>query len=140
MTIQTVTLNMPEPIYQRARRAADALKRPLESLLVDTLDSTLPWLDDVPAEMTGELAAMALLSDEALRGMANYAMQEERQEILHDLLDAQGRGELDELGQSELTALMAEHGRYILRRAKAVALLLARGQPIPSLTPIPSPS
>ena len=131
MALQTVTLNMPESVYQRAKQAADVLKRPVEDVIVDTLASTLPSLDDVPTEMVGELAAMAHLSDEALRGLVNNVMPEERQELLHDLLDEQGRGELDESGQRELAALMAEYGRHMLRRAKAVALLIARGRPVP---------
>ena len=49
MTVQTVTLNMPEALYQRAKQAADVLKRPVEDIIVDTLASTLPLLDDVPA-------------------------------------------------------------------------------------------
>lgn len=138
MTVQTVTLNMPESVYQRAKLAADVLKRPLEDIIVDTLASTLPLLDDAPAEMAGELAAMAYLSDEALQGLANNVMLEERQAILHKLLDEQGRSELDEAGQRELAALMAEYGRHMLRRAKAVALLLARGRPVPTLISLPS--
>ena len=138
MTVQTVTLNMPESLYQRAKQAADVLKQPLEDVIVDTLASTLPLLDDVPAEMVGELAAMAHLSDEALQGLANNVMLVERQELLHNLLDEQSRGELDELSQRELAALMAEYGRHMLRRAKAVALLIARGRPVPALAALPS--
>jgi len=137
MTIQTVTLNMPESVYQRAKQAADVLKRPVEDVIVDALASTLPSLDDVPAEMVSELAAMLHLSDEALQGLAYAAMPEERQELLHDRLDEQGRGELDASGQRELATLMAEYGRHMLRRAKAVALLIARGRPVPALAAIP---
>jgi hypothetical protein len=127
---------MPEAIYQRAKQAADILNRPLEEVIVDTLASNLPSLDDVPAEMASELAAMAHLSDEALQGLANNVMQEERQALLHQRLDEQGRGELDEAGQRELAALIAEYGRYMLRRAKAVALLIGRGRPVPTLIPV----
>ena len=70
MTAQTVTLNIPEAIYQSAKRAAEALKRPVEDMIVDTLTATFPLLDDVPAEMIGEIAAMVHLSDEALQGLA----------------------------------------------------------------------
>ena len=136
MTAQTVTLNIPEAIYQSAKRAAEALKRPIEDMIVDTLIATLPLLDDVPAEMIGEIAAMVHLSDEALQGLANSAMPLERQELLHDLLDQQGRGKLDEIGQQQLAMLMAEYGRHMVRRAKAMALLMARGKPLPKLTPI----
>lgn len=138
MAVQTVTLSIPEPIYQRARQAAEVLQRPLEDVIVDTLATTLPTLDDVPAEMVSELVAMAHLSDEALQGLANNAMADKRQELLSHLLDEQGRGELNEAGQRELAALMAEYGRAMLRRAKAVALLIARGRPVPALVSVTS--
>jgi hypothetical protein len=138
MTVQTLTLNIPEPIYQRARKAAEVLQRPVEDVIVDTLATTLPALDDAPAEMVSELAAMAHLSDEALQGLANNVMAEERQELLDHLLDEQGRRVLNEAGQRELAALMAEYSRAMLRRAKAIALLIARGRPVPPLAAIPS--
>jgi hypothetical protein len=138
MSVQTLTLSIPEPIYQRARQAAEVLQRPVEDVIVDTLATILPNLDDAPVEMVSELAAMAHLSDEALQGLANNVMAEERQELLDQLLNEQGRGALDEAGQRELASLMAEYGRAMLRRAKAVALLIARGRPVPALTPIPS--
>jgi len=138
MSTQAVTLNLPEPVYQRAKQAADILQRPLEDVIVDTLASTLPALDDVPAEMVSEVAAMAHLSDEALQGLANNVMLIGRQELLDRLLAEQGRGELGEEGQRELAALMAEYGRHILRRAKAVALLIARGRPVPTLLSLPA--
>ncbi len=140
MTLQSVTLHLPEPVYQRAKHAADVLQRPVEDLIIDTLTSTLPVLDDVPTEMVSEIAAMTHLSDEALQGLATSALRPERQTSLSELLDKQGRGELDEAEQRELAALMAEYGRSMLRRAKAVALLLARGKPVPVLTLLPPTS
>ena len=137
MTVQSVTLRLPEPVYQRAKHAADVLQQPVEDLIIDTLTSTLPVLDDVPTEMVSEIAAMTHLSDEALQGLATSTLRPERQTLLSELLDKQGRGEVDEAEQRELAALMAEYGRLILRRAKAVALLLARGKPVPVLTPLP---
>ena len=137
MSIQAITLRMPEAIYQRAKHAADLLQKPMEEVIVNTLASTLPLLDDVPEEMASEVAVMAQLSDEALQGMANGTMLMERQELLHNRLDQQGRGELDEAGQRELTALMAESGRAMLRRAKAVALLMARGHTVPAIITSP---
>jgi hypothetical protein len=134
MNVQPITLSMPEAIYQRAKHAADLLQKPMEEVIVDTLASTLPLLDDVPAEMASEVAAMAQLSDEALQGLANGTMLVERQALLHQLLEQQGQGALAEPAQRELASLMAEYGRSMLRRAKAVALLLARGRTVPALS------
>ena len=81
MTLQSVTLQLPESVYQRAKHAADALQQPVEDLIIDTLISTLPVLDDVPAEMVSEIAAMTHLSDEALQGLATSTLRPERQTL-----------------------------------------------------------
>ena len=83
---------------------------------------------------------MSHLSDEALQGLAANTLRPERQELLSELLDKQGQGTLGEDDQPQLAALMAEYGRSMLRRAKAIALLLARGKPIPALSSLPSAS
>lgn len=140
MSVQAITLNLPDIVYQRAKQAADVLKRPLEDVLVNTLATTLPALDDAPLEMASELATLAQLSDEALQGLANSLLPGARQERLDQLLDQQGLGDLDEAGHRELKSLTAECGRHILRRAEAVALLLARGCSAPQLVPISSKS
>jgi len=121
MTVRAITLHVPDATYRRAHRAAKAMQRPVEELLVDTLSATLPALDDVPVEMEPELAALAYLSDDTLWVVARATMSAERQQQLHDLLDAQGRGELNQTGQRQLVALMAEYGRTMLRRAKALS-------------------
>jgi predicted nucleotidyltransferase len=131
MTVQTVTLTMPDVVYQRAQRAAEALRRPVEDLLVDTLTATLPPLDDVPVEMTSEIVAMTHLSDDALYGLATSTLPQERQDLMHDLLDQQERGVLKEADRRQLVALVAESNRALLRRSKAAALLVARGKPLP---------
>ncbi len=137
--MQAVTLNMPEPLYQRAKHAAELLRKPLAETLVDTLETTLPKLpvlDEVPQEMKNELAAMAHLSNEALQNLANSVMTDARQQLLHDLLDEQNQGAITEVGQRTLVELMSEYGRQVLRRAQAAALLMARGQ-TPVLNPLP---
>lgn len=133
MTVQSVTLQLPDPVYQRAKHAAAVLQQPVEDLIIDTLASTLPVLDDVPTEMVSEIAAMSHLSDEALQGLATTTLRPERQELLSELLDKQGQGALKEEDQGQLVALMAEYGRSMLRRAKAVALRSAREKPVPAL-------
>ena len=141
MSVQAITLNLPEVVYRRAELAARSLKRPLEEVLIETLATTLPQpslSNDVPAGMVVEIATMAGLSDEALLGLVNSLLPAERQAALSQLLDQQGRGELDQAGERELSELTAECGRHLLRRAKAVALLMARGRLAPELLPLPS--
>ncbi len=127
MTFQTVTLKMPAPVYQRAQRAATALQRPMEEVLVDTLNVALPPLDDVPQEMVSELAAMISLTDEALWHIARSVMPTKRQTMLHSLSSAQRERELTPAETRKLRELQQEYGRFTLRKAQAYALLHHRG-------------
>jgi hypothetical protein len=131
--MQTITLQVPDNIYQRARRTSEVLQRPTEKMLVEAIAAALPPLEDTPPEMAGELAAMALLSDEMLESIARATLSPERQHQLDDWLDAQQRGELDQAGQHQLAAAMAEYGRTLLRRSHAIGLLLRRGRQAPPL-------
>jgi hypothetical protein len=47
MTVQTITLRLPEPLYRTARQIAQVTKRPIETVLQDSLSAVLPPLDDV---------------------------------------------------------------------------------------------
>jgi hypothetical protein len=140
--MQAVTLEVPEPIYLRAKRAADFLAKPVEEMIVNTLDTVLPRvtppveLDDIPPAIRSEFAAMGWLSNEALQGVANCVMSDASQERLNDLLDEQNRGLLTTEAKSELTGLVNEYLRNVLRRSHAAALLVQRGQ-TPILNPLP---
>jgi hypothetical protein len=130
MSLHTVTLKIPEKTYRRANKVAKVLRKSIEDVVTDAVGANLPDLDDVPREMEAELAAMAYLSNEALLALANAAMDETRQELLQTHLESQGRNELHQNEQRQLASLMAEYGQTMLRRAKAMALLLERGHPV----------
>ena len=66
MTVQTITLRLPEPLYRTARQIAQVTKRPIETVLQDSLSAVLPPLDDVEPNEAAELARLALLDDAAL--------------------------------------------------------------------------
>ncbi len=127
MSLQTITLTMPEPVLGRVKRSADALRRPLEEFIVETLNAALPRIDDIPPQMSDELAAMRELSDEKLWAMARSMMPAKQQARLRALSAAQRERALapDEL--QKLDALLQTYGRTTLRKAQAYALLHERG-------------
>jgi len=127
MNFQTVTLNMPAPVYQRAQRAAEALRRPMEEIIVETLGVALPPLDDVPPEMVSELATMSALPDDALWKAARGVMPTKQQTRFRTLSAAQQKRSLNRNEKQELNELRQEYGRVMLRKAQAYALLRQRG-------------
>lgn len=127
MVFQSITLNMPEQVYRRAKRAADALQRPIEEVILDTLNAALFPIDDAPPEMEGELATMSGLPDEALWNAAQNVMPAIRQSRFRALSEAGGKRLLKTSEKSELDELRKEYGMMTLRKAHAYALLRRRG-------------
>ena len=119
----TITLELPEALASRAGRAAQAVHRPLEEVIIAMLDGVLPSLDDVPADMQAELVQMTWLDDGALLSIAEGMMSGEDQQRLVDL------GGLDTLvaaEEEELNALRNSYGKATLRKARALELLSVR--------------
>lgn len=127
MTFQTITLNIPARVYQRVQRAAEAVQSPIEKVIVETLDTALPSLDDVPPEMVDELAAMSTLSDKSLWQAARSMMSAKQQARLQRLSALQQERPLKPAEVRQLDGLVNEYGRVTLRKAHAYALLHKRG-------------
>lgn len=133
MTVQTITLRLPEPIYRTARQMALVARRPIEAVLQDSLAAMLPPLDDVGPDEAIELAGLALLSDAALWQEARALITQAEQIEMQDLLDRQGTGTLQPTEQSRLHELMRIYGRLMVRKAHACLLLARRGYRVPAL-------
>ena len=131
MTVQTITLRLPEPLYRTARQIAQVTKRPIETVLQDSLSAVLPPLDNVEPNEAAELARLALLDDAALWGEARTLMPRAEQTELQDLLDRQGSKALTTVEQARLRELMHVYGQLMVRKAHAYLLLARRGYRVP---------
>jgi hypothetical protein len=131
MSSQTITLDLPDHLYQAATRLAQATQRPLHDVLQDTLAHALPPLDDVSPEEADVLAHMSSLDDPALWQASRATMLEGQQDELRTLLDAQGTGDLTPDQAERLQGLMDEYGRLLVRQAHAWLLLARRGYRVP---------
>jgi len=131
MTVQSVTLQLPEALMQRARQAADALRYPVEDVLTSALAAALPDVEDVPAAMQSELARMTWLNDRELWWIARSTMSEANQQRLSELAEAQMQRPLTAQESQVLTVLREDYRRVTLKKARAYALLSMRGgQPL----------
>jgi hypothetical protein len=124
---QTVTIHLPEAFYERMQRAAQMQQRSLEKFLLDAAITGTPLLDDLPLELTDEMAALALVNDAGLWRVARQTLSSEKQEQLDTLLQKRGRGELRPEEQPVLDELLSEYEHVILARAHAAVLLKQRG-------------
>lgn len=133
MTVATsITLQLPEQLYQRLVNAAQAMQRPLEAVILHALEVGSPpdW-DDVPEAFQVDLAALEQLDDASLWAIAlgrNSAIEITRYD---ELLDCNREGVLTDAERLELTTLHTQADRFMLRKAQAAALLRWRGHQVP---------
>ncbi|WP_437755689.1 hypothetical protein [Sorangium sp. So ce1389] len=130
MATQSVTLNLPEPLYQRLKRRAEQAQRAVEDELLDVVAAAVPVGDDLPAELTEALSPLALLDDEALWRAARTRLSSETAEELEQLHHKRQREGLSASEAERAAALLRHYERVMLVRAQAAALLKERGHDI----------
>lgn len=127
----TVTLNIPENLYEQLRRQALANKQSVDELAQQTLSRYLPAMleveNDLPPDLQDELKAMEQLSNAALWSLAKGQLGEEEQKELENLRDAQRDRLLTAEEQKRQQTLLRAYDELLLRRSHAAVLLQARG-------------
>ena len=131
MTMNSVTLQLPESSYKRAQRAAMLLNRSIEDFLESMLNSSLPALDDAPTKLETEMAQLPTLLDDDLWRVARSQMRAEDEALLHDLLDLKAEQKLSTEEAQQLKNLHHEAGRLMVLKSQAYALLHERGYVVP---------
>jgi hypothetical protein len=128
MSHYSVTLPVPDYIYDRARQIAENTSQSIEAVLLQQLqDAFTASLPDLAPEEQRELEVLTYLSDDALWTIAREQMPTDRQARLQTLMEANSQGTLDDARQAELEALVVQGQRLSVRKAQAAALLTERG-------------
>jgi len=125
----TVTLQVPESLYQRLVNTANAVGRSLDDIILQALTVGSPpdW-HDVPEEFQTELAALDRLDNESLWKIAQSRKTPTEMERYTLLLEKNQEGNLTEAEQLELAKLRHEADLFMLRKAQAAVLLRWRGE------------
>jgi len=129
MTAHTITLTLPEPIYQHLQSQAQIITRSLNDVIFQILWKSLPpeVEEDLPFNYRMELESMAHLSDEVLWQIAESTMNQDKV-ALYDILLARHKAEqLTPIGKKWLTQLREDAEQLMLRKAHAYAILKNRG-------------
>ncbi|MDY6939551.1 MAG: hypothetical protein SWY16_18110 [Cyanobacteriota bacterium] len=133
MTVETVTLQIPEPLYQRFLNTARATGEPLEAVMMRVLQvGSPPAWDDIPEEFQAEIAALDKLNDDRLWEVSRSRKTPADLERYNRLLERNQDGTIAEAERWELLQLRREADLFILRKAQAAALLRWRDQAVPS--------
>lgn len=129
---QLLSIELPEELYERVRRAAAATNQPMETTLAAIVRGATPSLDKVPPQYRAELEAMEVLGDDELGDITQAGLSAAKQRRLAYLLRVKQEGGLTNRQQSGLAELQSEADRLMLRRAYAALLLKYRGRQLPS--------
>jgi len=135
MSVRTVTLELPEHLYNQLETQAQAATRSVDEIVVQTLARSLPppVEKDIPPTLQAELEAMERLSDEALWQIAQGTMNRDKVALYDVLLERHRADNLTPEGREWLTRLRKESDALMLRKAHAYTLLSSRGHELPSL-------
>jgi len=134
MTAQTITLHLPDRLYQRLSETADASQQSLDAIVLQSIRTGLPpSLDRVPERYRTDLQALNRMSDEMLWQIARSDIGADKAALYEELLEQNQRGELNTEDQARLSTLREEADMLMLRRSFAYALLRWRGHRIPTL-------
>jgi hypothetical protein len=128
MAVETVTLQIPEILYQRLVNTANATQRPVEEVMLHALQiGSPPEWDDVPEEFQADIAALDKLDDNTLWQIVNSRKTAVEMERYNTLLEGNSSGTLTEAERLELMALRHEADLFMLKKAHAAVLLRWRG-------------
>jgi hypothetical protein len=133
MSVETVTLQIPEILYQRLVNTARATQRPLEEVILHALQiGSPPEWDNVPPEFQADLAALDKLDDNTLWQIARSHITAADMERYNTLLEGNSKNILTEAERLELMAQRQEADRFMLLKAQAAVLLRWRGHRVPT--------
>jgi hypothetical protein len=130
--MQSVTIELPEEIYQRLKDLATVTQRSLEDVIFQTIRGNLPpALDDLPPDQRDLVADVQRRSDEALWALAREPLPDQHWRRHQRLLGKAETSALTSAERRELTELRKATDRFVIRRSYALALLKWRGYTIP---------
>jgi hypothetical protein len=138
MTVQTLTVQLPEPIFRYLQQIAVATQRSLEQLAQQSIVGNLPpSVATMPSEMCDELLALQNAPVTKLIQVANSQVSPAQQARHLELLEKNSADMISPPEQDELAALRLAADRLMLRKVYAWSVLRWRGQPVPTLDELP---
>lgn len=133
MTGQTLTIHVPEPLFEQLQRRARQTRRSVEDETLDVLTAAMPLEDELPPGLTEALASLERMDDSSLWNTARSTMPPDARAQLTVLGAKQQREGLRDDEAGRLAQLVDEYERCMLLRAQAAALLKKRGHDVGGL-------
>ncbi len=128
---QVVTLNLPDNFFQPLQRIAQATHQPIETLLLNSLQNSLPSLEELTPELIENLTSLESLENDELWKIMRENVPIKMQEEISTLL--QKKDKCTESEKTKLANLQRQADLIMLRKARAAVLLRFRGNRLPTL-------
>jgi len=129
MPEKSITLDLPEDVYERVRQVAEQSQRPLERVLVESI-RLLFVLPPTSTDVATTLTALPGYSDAQLWAVVYQRLAWPQSQRLHELSAKNKLEQLTEDEQSECEYLLTLNDRAMLLRSEALLLLKNRGHDI----------
>jgi len=133
MASQTITVRLPEPLYEQVKARAQQMQRSVEDELVAVVAAALPAVSELPTDIVDEMVQLTFLTDEELWQAAHTTLSQEQSERMQALISKQQRDGLSDQEEEEAQQLAHYSDKVMLIRAQAAALLKERGHDISTL-------
>lgn len=137
MTLQTITLRLPEMLYRQVEHRAQRMRRSVEDELIIVVSTALPTTDNLPLDIAGDLAQLTFLTDAELWQAAQTTLPSRDSERMQALMFKRQRDELTVAEEREAQRLAHRADRTMLVRSQAAALLKDRGHDVSNRTDPP---
>jgi hypothetical protein len=124
---QSVSVELPEELYESIREVAERSERSVESVLRESLEVMFSPLSGDPEDL---LARLDSYRDDQLWGVVYQRLTWPKKERLHELMRRGREGELSGAEQAELEELLDRVDRYTVLRSGALRLLEQRGHDV----------
>jgi hypothetical protein len=131
--MQTVTLELPETLYQQFQVMAQLTHQRLEEVMLQTIQGNLPpAFTELSPDLQQELTIWVNLPHETLWRLAQETLPSTQTRLQQKLLQKNQTGSLTDKERAELIRLRAMTDHFVLRRSTLLALLKWRGYALPN--------
>jgi plasmid stability protein len=127
MTVQSLTLSIPELLYEQIKHRAAERDRSVEDETLDLLANAVPGNQGLSKDLAAAIAPLELLDNEALARAAQSHLPSDVAQALESLHLKRQRDGLTAAEGETLSALVLQYERAMLVRAQAARLLRERG-------------
>jgi hypothetical protein len=126
---KSITLDLPDDLYEQVRQLAAQSQRPVERVVLESL-RLLFVPPPSSADLAASLAALSDYSDAQLWAVVYQRLAWPQSQRLHELSANAKLERLTEDEQHELEDLLSSNDRVMLLRSEALRLLKNRGYDI----------